>query len=291
MEFLIAYTFTDSLSKLSRDEQKAVKTTAFDLQVDPVNPGMALHRIDNSKDKNFWSARVSRDIRLILHRTAQSCLLCYVDHHDAAYHWAERRKVEAHPKTGAAQLVEIRERVQEIVIPTYVETPPLIPEKAKPFATLADEALLGYGVPPEWLDDVRVADEDTILEVSEHLPAEAAEALLEIATGGKPKEREVAPAAPFEHPDAQRRFRVISDVEELTRALEYPWDKWTIFLHPAQRQLIEKDYAGPARVAGSAGTGKTIVALHRAVYLARTNPEAHRGTSALLRSARRKPTK
>ena len=63
------------------------------------------------------------------------------------------------------------------------------------------------------------------------------------------------------------------NVEELQRALEYPWEKWTIFLHPAQRQLVERDYGGPARVAGSAGTGKTIVALHRAVFLARTNPE------------------
>src|SRR4030095_13394035 len=63
-------------------------------------------------------------------------------------------------------------------------------------------------------------------------------------------------------------------VEELERALEYPWEKWTIFLHPAQRQWVEGDYSGPARVSGSAGTGKTIVALHRAVYLARTNTDA-----------------
>src|SRR5205814_7360660 len=75
-------------------------------------------------------------------------------------------------------------------------------------------------------------------------------------------------------PDAKRRFRVINNVDELARALEYPWEKWTIFLHPAQQGLIEKNYEGPARVAGSAGTGKTIVALHRAVYLARKNPDA-----------------
>ena len=64
------------------------------------------------------------------------------------------------------------------------------------------------------------------------------------------------------------------NVEELQRALEYPWEKWTVFLHPAQRQLVERDYGGPARVAGLAGTGKTIVALHRAVFLARTHSEA-----------------
>src|SRR5262249_54874227 len=122
----------------------------------------------------------------------------------------------------------------------------------------------------------RQANEDTLLALADHLPREAAEALLELATGGKPQ---VAPPAamgtdPFAHPDAQRRFRVMHDVEELERALAYPWEKWTIFLHPAQRQLVERDYGGPARVAGSAGTGKTIVALHRAVFLVRTNADA-----------------
>ena len=79
---------------------------------------------------------------------------------------------------------------------------------------------------------------------------------------------------PFEHPDARRRFRVMENVEELERALEYPWEKWSVFLHPVQRELVERDYGGPARVSGSAGTGKTIVALHRAVHLAREHPDA-----------------
>src|SRR5947208_4578600 len=194
MDFLIADTFTDSLAKLTGDEQKIAKTTAFDLQLNPVNPGMALHRIDKVKDKNFWSARVGRDIRLIIHQTKESLLLCYVDHHDAAYAWAERRRVETHPKTGAAQLVEIRERVQEIVIPSYVATPAHVAEKEKIFANLSDETLLSYGVPNEWLQDVREADEDSLLAVTEHLPDEAAEALLELATGGKPRPRPVAEA-------------------------------------------------------------------------------------------------
>ena len=112
MAFLIADTFTDSLARLTGDEQKAVKTTAFDLQLDPTNPGMQFHKLDKAKDKNFWSVRVSSDIRLIVHRNDGSLLLCYVDHHDQAYHWAERRKLQTHPKTGAAQLVEIRETVQ-----------------------------------------------------------------------------------------------------------------------------------------------------------------------------------
>src|SRR5207253_748469 len=128
----------------------------------------------------------------------------------------------------------------------------------------------------EWLADVRQATEDTVLGLADHLPAEAAEALLELATGGTPQQAQTAPTAadPFEHPDARRRFRVVSDVDELARALEYPWERWTVFLHPAQRELVERQFGGPARVAGSAGTGKTVVALHRAAHLARANPDA-----------------
>ncbi len=277
MEFRIADTFTTSLARLTGDEQKAAKTTAFDLQVDPTGNGMSFHKLDRAKDPNFWSVRVSRDIRLIVHKTAGSLLLCYVDHHDKAYQWAERRKLEIHPTTGAAQLVEIRERVEEILVPKYVEdSRPATQQKPKLFAKYGDAQLLAYGVPQDWLADVKAADEDSLLELADHLPGEAAEALLELATGGTPALPEVAAkgADPFQHPDAQRRFRVMSDMDELARALEYPWDKWTVFLHPAQRQLVERHYNGAARVSGSAGTGKTVVALHRAVHLAHQDEDA-----------------
>ena len=114
---------------------------------------------------------MGRDLRIIVHRTDASLLLCYVQHHDNAYQWAERRKLETHPKTGAAQLVEIRETVQEIIIPRYVEVEQPAPPKPRLFAGIAEEALLGYGVPGEWLEDVLATNEDTVLELAEHLPA------------------------------------------------------------------------------------------------------------------------
>jgi len=149
MEFRIADTFTDSLARLTGEEQKAVKAAAFDLQMNPANPGLQFHKLDRAKDPNFWSIRVSRDVRIIVHRTGTSLLLCYVGHHDDSYQWAERRKLETHPKTGAAQLVELRERVQEITVPRYVEPAPAA--KLPLFANLSDIELLGYGVPSEWL--------------------------------------------------------------------------------------------------------------------------------------------
>lgn len=272
MDFRIADTFTASLTRLTNAEQKDVKTTAFELQLDPTGTGKSFHRLDNARDRNFWSVRVSRDIRIIVHRTGDSLLLCYVDHHDQAYAWAERRKIETHPQTGAAQLVEIRETVQEIFVPQYVSTPQALPAL---FATYSDEQLLRYGVPMEWLHDVHTATEESLLKLVDYLPGEAAEALLELATGGTPHMAMVTVQSidPFEHPDAQRRFRTIPDFEELKRALDAPWEKWTVFLHPDQRKIVQQSFQGPARVSGTAGTGKTIVALHRAVALAQAYPD------------------
>ena len=89
---------------------------------------------------------MSRDIRLIVHKTDGSLLLCYVGHHDDAYDWAERRKLETHPKTGAAQLVEIRETVREIAIPAYVVTEAVVAPKPLLLEQVAKEDLLSYGV-------------------------------------------------------------------------------------------------------------------------------------------------
>ncbi len=277
MEFRIADTFQKSLMRLTGQEQTFAKTTVYDLQINPAQPGHQFHRIERAQDPHFWSVRVGSDIRIVVHKTANSLMVCYVDHHDNAYTWAMRRKIEVHPRTGAAQLVEVRERVEEIPVYKHVEVAPKRGAKPPVLARFSEDTLLGYGVPPEWMADVQRADEDELYTLFDHLPQEAAEALYQLALGNTPEMP--APfkdnADPFEHPDAQRRFRVLTNVEELERALEYPWEQWTVFLHPAQRHLVNRSYNGPARVAGSAGTGKTVVALHRAVALAKANPGAN----------------
>ena len=296
MEFRIADTFTNALGKLTAQEQKVAKTTAFDLQLDPSAPGLQFHRIDKSKDPNFWSIRVNRDLRIIVHKTASSFLLAYVNHHDDAYDWAARRRIEAHPKTGAIQIVEVRERVEEAEPrrsphaaaqePTFEVSQPQVPHAL--FETLSQDKLLSVGVPLDWIADVLRASEDGFFELASHLPAEAAEALLEYAASGvlnipapEPSPPRLPPdmlglqlaADAFAHPDSLRRFRVIDNAEELRLALEYPWERWAVFLHPSQRGVVDRDFSGPARVAGSAGTGKTVVALHRTARLVRHNPQ------------------
>ena len=281
MDFRLAATFTDALAHLPAQEQKAVKVSVLDLQLDPSAPGLQMHRIDKSRDEHFWSARVGRDLRLILHKTEASILVAYVGHHDRAYAWAERRRIETHPTPGAVQIVEVLERV-EAEEPeaarrwseTAADEPAAAPAPAPLFTGLSEGDLLAVGVPQDWLRPVLAASEDGFYALADHLPAEAAEALLEYAAVGVLRRPEPAvPAAdPYEHPDTRRRFVTVESADELQAALDAPWESWSVFLHPSQRAVVERTYNGPARVAGSAGTGKTVVALHRAVRLIRDDP-------------------
>jgi hypothetical protein len=278
MTLLLASTFNDALTRLSHVEQKQAKLTAFDLQLDPAGNGLQMHRIDSAP--GFWSARVSQDIRIILHKDGGTTTLAWVDHHDDAYAWAERRRIVPHERTGAMQIVQLVERVEDAPVVDAQPTPEVAARKqaAQPFWALTDDQLLDVGVPRDWLQAVRAMGEDALDTLFERLPAEAAEALYDFATGGRLEDhvaQAIAPDAdPFAHPDAQRRFRVLDNLEELQAALDAPFDNWTVFLHPAQRELVERAVTGPTRVTGSAGTGKTIVALHRAVRLVRGDAAA-----------------
>jgi hypothetical protein len=126
--------------RLTGQEQKAAKITALDLQLAPASPGLRFHKLDRAKDPRFWSVRVNDDLRLIVHRTADGLMLCYVDHHDAAYAWAERRKIERHPTTGAAQLVAVRERVEEIAPHRPTLSPAVGTALQPPLFSKSDEA-------------------------------------------------------------------------------------------------------------------------------------------------------
>lgn len=268
--------FLNGLSKLSGDEQKAVKTSVFELITNQAHPALKFHRLDGAKDRNFWSARANRDIRIIVHMTAGSMLLCYVDHHDEAYNWAARRKVELHPTTGAIQIVEVRELVTDDWSDgARRQASHGHQNLRRRFSKLTDGELLAGGVPPEWISEVRaIATEDELLLLCDHLPNEAGESLILWATRDKASSRGAKLTGQgLTHPDMQRTFVEVHNKAELERALSYPWEQWSIFLHPAQRSLVESHFNGPARVSGSAGTGKTIVAVHRAVFLARSNDQ------------------
>ncbi|MFT5682309.1 MAG: DNA replication ATP-dependent helicase Dna2 [Myxococcota bacterium] len=269
MRFLISSTFAKSLQSLSNDEQSQARQAAFDFQLNPRNPGFKFHRVDRAKDKRFWTFRITRDLRAVVHLTDDTFTLCYADHHDAAYRWAERRRLEIHPTTGAVQIIETHEHIEEVVrkiVQEVVTDPPA-------FARYEVGYLLSLGVPVDWVDCIRSITADQFVELSAQLPEEAAERLMRLMVG-----EAVAPpvraADPFYNPDTNRRFLPVSDAQSLKAALDAPWDRWIIFLHPTQRRIVETDFAGPSKVFGGAGTGKTVVGLHRAAWLARKKPSA-----------------
>ncbi|MHA6729631.1 3'-5' exonuclease [Devosia sp. A369] len=282
MSTILAESFSTALAKLNGNEQKQAKLTVYDLQENPDQPGLSFHRIDKSRDRNFWSVRVSGDIRIIVHKAGDSLLLAYVDHHDAAYAWAERRVIDEHPHTGAIQIREVRELVQElrrpVVSPEPDATPPVPGKASAPlpplFVTLSNDDLLSVGVPADWIEDVRAATDDSFFDVAPHLPEEAREGLLDFAATGVLKPTAPPTADPLQHPDTQRRFRIMEGVEAMQVALDAPFEKWAIFLHPTQRQTVERTFGGPARVVGSAGTGKTVVALHRVLSILQADLDA-----------------
>jgi superfamily I DNA/RNA helicase/mRNA-degrading endonuclease RelE of RelBE toxin-antitoxin system len=277
---VLADTFTASLARLSNDEQKQAKLTVFDLQLNPDQPGLQFHRVDKAISPDVWSLRVNRDLRIIVQKRGDNVLLVHVGHHDDAYDWARRRRIEPHPTTGVLQIVEVRELVEErpTVTPVVPAGPDLVPPErpvATPiFTALSDEQLLSVGVPADWLNDVRVATDDSFFDLERHLPPEARDALMEYAQNGVLPVPPPPVSDPMLHPDTQRRFRVSDNLDELRAALDAPFEKWAVFLHPSQRAAVERSYGGPARIVGSAGTGKTVVALHRVARLLETKPDA-----------------
>ena len=109
MELFSAKTFISSYANLQDAEQKSVRETVLRFQENPAHPSLSKHRLDRSRDSRFWSLRCSRDVRIIINESEYGTVLCYVDHHDPAYAWAEKRKLELNPTTGVMQIVEIRD--------------------------------------------------------------------------------------------------------------------------------------------------------------------------------------
>lgn len=101
MHCRIEDTFHASLTRLQNHEQKAVKTTFFDLVRHPAAQGLRLKKLQGGS----WSARVNEDIRIILdwNEDDNSLTLRYVGHHDAAYQWADAHKTKIRPENAAAK--------------------------------------------------------------------------------------------------------------------------------------------------------------------------------------------
>ncbi len=262
----IAKTFSASTKKLTANDRGRVLDFLTKFLDDPSSPGLNFESIEGGKDSRMKSARITQDLRTIIHQSDSVMTILFAGHHQQAYKWAERRRVEHHPVTGTLQIVETSENVQKeikAVAPTY--------EAPKTFSDYDDDYLLSLGVPADWLSTIRqIQNDDQLLTVVEKLPEEVAERLLTVASGEivTPPDP-VSPDAPLEaSPDNRRRFWVVQDAGELADVLDKPIEDWVRFLHPSQRKLVTQSFNGPSKVSGAAGTGKTVVGMHRAHRLA-----------------------
>lgn len=272
--------FLDSFAKLPRAQQKKVNKFVRKFRSDPTNPSINYERISTFKDPNLRTVRVDQAYRAIVLKPDKGNIyvLLWVDHHDDAMDWAAKKRFVIHPETGSLQVltnVAVDDKLESVPPPPSVKQYPL-------FGQFSDDDLVSLGVPVEQLPEVRkiiTADQlDALVSV---FPPEAYEALFFLADG-EPLEAvrqamavEVPEkvdtedfAAALDNASTKRRFVVVTDDQDLEAILDAPLDKWRVFLHPSQRKLVAAHFNGPARVLGGAGTGKTVVAMHRARYLA-----------------------
>lgn len=269
--------FLESFARIPKQKQKKVMEFVGKFRNDPRSNGINYESIHNSKDDKFRSVRIDQEYRGIVLKPEKGdvYILLWVDKHDDAYQWACRHRCDIHPFTGVLQLIEMEERA-EAPENLVAET------TSAPLFELPDDVLRRLGVPDIRLDWVKSLKSSKALEAGKSLlPIEAFEALLFLASGFALeeilKDYAALPDQPvdvedfstaLERDSSKRSFFVVADEMELLEMLEAPLEKWRVYLHPSQRKLIERSWNGPVRVLGGAGTGKTVVAMHRAKWIA-----------------------
>jgi superfamily I DNA/RNA helicase/mRNA-degrading endonuclease RelE of RelBE toxin-antitoxin system len=273
--------FFDAFSKLPKNAQNKMSEFLNRFRQNPTSPGLNYEKVTNARDKHLKSVRIDQAHRAILlaPESGDVYVLLWVDKHDDAYAWAARQICEVNQISGALQVVDVAmvEATTEKITKTVKNKQPRL------FAEISDHDLMRLGVPEISLAAIRqvITDEDleTILP---SLPIEASDALIMLAAGygindvfnQLEKQKESAAVDPqdfaraLENLDSLSRFMIITDDTALEEMLAAPLEKWRVFLHPSQRKLVEKDWGGAVRVLGGAGTGKTVVAIHRAKWLA-----------------------
>lgn len=253
------------------------------LMVDPSRSGLNIESIQGARDPAMRSFRIDQGYRAIGYLQGGDLLLLHVDEHDKAYRWATNRTVQFNPKLNRIQVLESLP-VEIAELPAQEPQPG--PEAARPqalFAPYSDADLLSVGIPAEEVARIRQYQSERDLEADQGLLDGAVyDILFSLAAGFALSDipslivaTDAPPAQTLEFADALRTDEsrqevfVPEDEAELRRFLNGDLEGWRVFLHPEQRRIAyHKGYNGPALVRGGAGTGKTVVAMHRAKHLA-----------------------
>ena len=279
----IAADFLNAFAAIPKNQQGKVLEFITKFKANPLASGIHYEKITQFKDPTLRSVRIDKNYRGIVKKpeSGNIFLLLWVDSHDNAYKWAANKKCTINPETGSLQVYEIDDQQMDEIKNVGAEGDD---EPTGLFNHIKNKYLIKLGVPEELLPLVRGIDTETQLDKSvPYFPDEAGEALLALAAGytleevfrefdKDDKKQQRVDQDDYEtalkNPDSKRRFFVVEDDLVLQEMLKAPLEKWRVFLHPSQRGLVEREWNGPVRVLGGAGTGKTVVAIHRAKWLA-----------------------
>lgn len=291
-----AQSFFESLLDLPAAGQAGAVKFVLKFYKDPRHPSNRLKRIPGTR--NAWSARVSEELRAILFYVDDGFVLAHVGHHDPAYKWAKRHSCQRNPATQQLQLAVTQESAVNKSTNSGRNETEHHERHSKILEHYPDELLHSVGVPREWLLTLReLRSSDDLLETCYGVfPDEVFGRLAQLAEGKIPPP--TVPNRPQSGHIAERQEGIVvaqprplwpSDQSLMEAVIEWPFDLWIAFPHPSQSTLIEREFRGPAKISGSAGTGKTVVAMHRARWLAQRRNQVlvTTFTSGLCESIRR----
>lgn len=295
----ISKDYFPAYAALPRKAQRKADEFLRKFEQDSTAASMHIEPLKSVLDPQLRSARIGDDYRIILRAPERGdvFLVLWADHHDEAYRWAATKQTAVHPATGSLQIFDVTEAAQALTTSPEPVGSAAVPGESGPelpaelFASHSDDDLFLAGVPRPLLPSVRALSSDEDLErLLPHLPPESGEILTALAAGiplddameevlGRvPPPAAAPPSPPVDVTDVpaalardttQRQFRLLEEGLDLDAALKHPLDVWRVFLHPRQRRLARTHAKGPMRVLGGAGTGKTVVAIHRAAFLVR----------------------
>ncbi|MEU9498491.1 UvrD-helicase domain-containing protein [Streptomyces sp. NPDC048196] len=293
--------FLMEFAKLEKPVQKRVHEV-FDKFREHRHAGLHLEKLENPRDSRIRTIRVSKFMRgvVLAPDSGDSFLLLKVMAHDDAIAWALSHRATVN---SATQGIELRDDIALKQATADVHHAPTVVE-SRLFSEVADKELTRLGIDPDLLPLVRNLSTEAHLDaLRKILPEQQYDVLAGLAAGLTPEDvwresvavhAESATATKTQQTPAedeltaamarsQGRIALLSGPEELLDVLSRPFDAWRVFLHPSQRRIAyHPSYNGPARVTGGPGTGKTVVALHRALHLARQLPDDAPEESVLL---------
>lgn len=308
MANLVLATNTKAMPKLDGSIKHKVYDFFEKVRADDTSPGLHIEPLKNAVDRRVRTGRVDLHYRAIMFRVdsnAGDTTYIYMGtwNHDDAIKLAERSTLRVNPVNGVLEGIigeldgNADRKKRSVVHDPTGSIGKLVAQQSAPFLAEAGFTLADLtdrlGLDPELSARALAAPDDHVLNtIAAEVDGWQGSALLELAVGTsiddiKAKhgftddpvddtlDEDEQILAALERPASKMQFTYIEDNEELRRVIEGgDFAAWRTFLHPEQRKYAEQDFNGAFRLSGGAGTGKTVVAIHRARHLAKRNPDA-----------------